>query len=92
MFVELAGTQLAYEAYSRVQESSSLQKTLPGLKYTEKQLFWLAKFRQECDYSEKFSVISVLPFVNIQNFTSDFFCHAGRYMNPISVPRCSLLL
>lgn len=91
MFVDLAGTQLAYEAYSKVQDPSSSQKTLPGVEYTEMQLFWLAKFRQECDYSENFSVISVLPFLNIQNFTSDFFCYPGKYMNPTSVPRCSLL-
>lgn len=88
MFVDLIGTKLAYMAYSK---KHLLHKTLPGLDYDEKQLFWLAKFRQDCVHSEAFSQISVLPFVNFQNFTKDFSCYEGSYMNPTSVPRCSLL-
>lgn len=90
MYTDLAGTQLAYRVYLKMQSSNSKQ-VLPGLHYSKKQLFWLAKFRQQCDYSEMFSPITVLPFININTFSADFFCAKGAYMNPTSVPRCNVL-
>lgn len=90
MFIDLAGTLLAYRTYLKVYSFKS-QLVLPGLEYTKPQLFWLAKFRQQCDYLNNFSQVLILPFVNIMNFTADFVCTEGKYMNPVSVPRCLVL-
>lgn len=91
MYIDVAGTQLAYRSYLKLFDSFDFEKVLPGLAYTKTQLFWLMKFRYQCDYSDNFSQIAVLPFVNTDHFTSDFFCAKGRYMNPTFMPRCSLL-
>lgn len=90
MYIDVAGTQLAYRTYLRLDLFNS-EKVLPGLEYTKSQLFWLTKFRDQCDYADNFSQASVLPFVNIDNFTADFFCAEEKYINPTSVPRCSIL-
>lgn len=90
MYTDVAGTQLAYKSYVKLLGSLNSEKVLPGLAYTQAQMFWLTKFRYQCDYSDNFSLTSVLPFVNTDHFTADFFCAKGRYMNPMSMPRCSL--
>lgn len=91
VFLDLAGTTLAYQAYSSFFSWSDVETSLPGLRnYTTRQQFWMAKFRFDCDYAEDFSVTSVLPFINIGNWSADFQCFAGRYMNPLSVPRCKV--
>lgn len=90
MYTDLLGTQLAYEAYSNVQSMDS-QLILPGLEYTRAQLFWLAKFRQHYEYSDTFSQVSVLPFINSKNFTDDFECEPGISMNPVAITLCPVL-
>lgn len=90
------GIKTAYKAYSRWVERHGMEDRLPGIDYTPNQLFWISnaqvwcgKFREEYLNSlilvdphspARFRIIG--PFSNSEDFSRDFNCRPGSYMNP----------
>ncbi|XP_076260621.1 neprilysin-2-like [Rhynchophorus ferrugineus] len=95
---DLAGLKVAYAAYSEQEWRYGRQPTLPDLKYTPKQLFWISSALQFCSkYSTRYirdkyssnryhhspNEIRVNgPLRNLEEFAYDFGCHKDSYMNP----------
>ncbi|XP_008194096.1 neprilysin-2 isoform X2 [Tribolium castaneum] len=90
------GIKEAYLAYNKWTQRHGIEKTLPGLKYTPNQMFWIsaantwcAKYRPE---SLKLRVLTgyhspgyfrvIGPFSNLDYFAKDFSCPLGSKMNP----------
>lgn len=90
------GLKEAYNAYRKWMNQNEPEGTLPGLKYTPLQLFWISAAQTLCsvsrpDYNihkitidvhspEIFRVIG--PISNQHNFGVDFKCAKGTKMNP----------
>ncbi|CAG9766813.1 unnamed protein product [Ceutorhynchus assimilis] len=95
---DLAGLKIAYDTYVEKEWRYGRDQALPGLKYTPKQLFWISSALQFCSkyparylkdkysgnrYHHSPSEFRVNgPLQNLEEFSSDFGCPSGSYMNP----------
>ncbi|XP_040574082.1 neprilysin-2 isoform X2 [Lepeophtheirus salmonis] len=96
------GIKEAYRAYVNWVDRNEEEKLLPGLNYSQKQLFWVsaanvwcAKFRPK---ALKLRVLTGVhspdmfrvrgPFSNMPEFARDFNCPKGSHMNPAK--RCEV--
>ena len=91
------GIKLAIRAYDRMTMESREEPRLPGLHYTPRQLFWLSSAMHYCralkPESEKDHVIRAqsaprmfrvnVPLMNREEFSRDWKCPTGAFMNPI---------
>ncbi|KAF7988508.1 hypothetical protein HCN44_001081 [Aphidius gifuensis] len=92
------GLKAAYRAYEK---SLNMDKRLPGLVYTPKQLFWISYANLWCNKTTpqdilsdiddehapiKFRIVGTLS--NMPEFAKDFNCPSGSNMNPIK--KCSV--
>ncbi|KAL3283408.1 hypothetical protein HHI36_006553 [Cryptolaemus montrouzieri] len=96
------GTKQAYLAYEEWVKNNGEEYKLPGLKYTPKQLFWIAGAQNWCSkerldsLKHKVAVDSHAPdkyrvngnYENIDFFAKDFSCTPGSKMNPQN--KCSI--
>lgn len=87
---------MAYLAYGNWAKNNKNQPKLPGLTYTDKQLFWISSISHLCSRNRKeyivnrlkhdphtvkeFRVIGTLS--NLPQFARDFNCPVGSNMNP----------
>lgn len=92
------GTRQAYIAYNNWLQLNEPEGKLPGLKYTQQQLFWISSAQMWCAVSTnefnknkiKTGVHSINEFrtngvvSNLYEFAFDFNCPVGTKMNPIS--------
>lgn len=90
----------AYYAYNNWVQRNGVESLLPGLKYNQKQLFWISFAQTWCsasqenfnvevfftDPSDEFRVMGVLR--NMPEFASDFSCPVESKMNPMK--KCSI--
>lgn len=93
-----AGIRLAYDAYQTWSSNHEPELSLPGLKYTPNQLFWIAsaqiwcqnarpekiKYNIENDYHAPRMFRVNGPFGNSPNFAEDWKCPLGSKMNQIN--------
>jgi len=93
------GIKEAYQAYqSWVQRHGQQEKRLPGLKYTQNQLFWISAANVWCNkYRPESLKLRILtgvhspgefrvrgPFSNMKKFNEDFNCPTASPMNPVN--------
>jgi predicted metalloendopeptidase len=98
------GIKEAYRAYSSWSAHHGPEPLLPGLPYTQAQLFWVSAATVWCaKYRTKALKLRVLtgvhspdmfrvqgPFSNMEEFSRDFNCPVGARMNPKSGSKCSV--
>ncbi|XP_043465991.1 neprilysin-2-like isoform X2 [Leptopilina heterotoma] len=96
------GLKLAYLAYQKWVEDHGPELLLPGINYTQPQLFWISFAQTFCEKASLFTkkrlllndVHTIKEFrvigsvVNRPEFARDFQCPIGSKMNPES--KCSL--
>jgi len=96
------GIKEAYRAYNRWVSRNSEEPLLPGLEYTQRQLFWVSAANVWCaKYRPKALKLRVLtgvhapdmfrvkgPFSNMPEFARDFNCPIGSPMNRVN--KCSV--
>lgn len=91
------GTRAAYYAYLNWIKRNGDERLVPGVKYNQKQLFWIAYAQAEGSVSgqdtltdliendehapDEFRVNGVVS--NLQEFANDFNCPVGTKMNPV---------
>ena len=90
--------KVGYHSYKKWQKvKSNTARKLPGLNYTPEQLYWIASAQIYCNKDrpeefirksavhefavEQFRVIG--SFQNLPEFSEDFNCALGSYMNPV---------
>lgn len=89
--------KLLYQAYQNFVNKNGPEQTLPGLRYSPNQLFWISSAQVWCTVTRpeydrllyatnphapaKYRVIGTVQ--NSPNFSSDFACPLGSQMNPI---------
>ena len=89
--------KIGYHSYKRWQKlNSHIERKLPGIDYTPEQLFWIASAQTYCNKDrpeelirraatdqtlEQFRIIG--SFQNLPEFSQDFNCPLGSYMNPV---------
>ncbi|KAF2902015.1 hypothetical protein ILUMI_04166 [Ignelater luminosus] len=90
------GIKLAYAAYQAWVERNGEEPTLPGLNYTQNQMFWIAAANTWCNKVRKETLAQLIPsdvhspacfrvtipFSNTESFAEDFNCPLGSKMNP----------
>ncbi|KAJ3654446.1 hypothetical protein Zmor_013635 [Zophobas morio] len=90
------GIKIAYRGYLKWLERNKPELSLPGLRYTPRQLFWISTATNWCvkvkkEYLKQFVSRSVhspnyfrilVPFMNSDYFGRDFNCPLGSPMNP----------
>ncbi|KAJ3638389.1 hypothetical protein MTP99_001757 [Tenebrio molitor] len=98
--VNYIGVNLSYEAYKKWLKSNGPERKLPGLDFTNDQLFWLAYSSLMChlpvlelNYNRSDHMIDSYkitgPFRNSPYFSRDFKCVPGSSMNPRN--KCQML-
>ncbi|GBM51940.1 Neprilysin-2, partial [Araneus ventricosus] len=96
------GLLSSFAAYQKLLKRLGKEEQLPGLPFTERQMFWIAFAsvwcRKQTDHSlehtiengvhapAKFRVNGALS--NVKEFSEDFKCETGSALNPKS--KCSL--
>lgn len=92
------GLKAAYNGYQRFVERNGPEALLPGLNYTQNQLFWLSSAKIWCSVIQKDYKKTMLstdthpphsyrvtnPLTNIPEFSKDFNCLVGSKMNPVN--------
>lgn len=90
------GMKSAYFAYKKWIQQNGIEKSLPGLKYSSEQMYWIAAAQTWCSASRDWftkmtmtvdthapSRFRVLGSVtNNKEFSKDFKCPSGSTMNP----------
>lgn len=92
------GVKEAYRAYQNFVKRNGPERLLPGLNYTQEQLFWVSSAQTWCAVTRpefdkmlittdvhspnEFRVIGTIS--NMQDFAHDFKCSAGSKMNPVN--------
>ncbi|XP_035210704.1 neprilysin-2-like isoform X2 [Stegodyphus dumicola] len=95
---DIGGLKESYMAYQTWVRDHGRETKLPGLKYTQNQLFWISAANVECakvrpevlsldiisdsHSPSKFRVNG--PLSNLPEFSEDFHCSSGSPMNPES--------
>lgn len=94
------GAKEAYFAYNKWVQRNAPEGLLPGLKYDQQQLFWIALAQSSCTASDddtyiitaddhapdEFRVNGVVS--NMPDFANDFNCPTDSKMNPTK--KCSI--
>lgn len=91
------GVKVSYHAYARWVEEHGPEGLLPGLDFTDRQLFWISAAQSWCSVytpqtlkskiiteyhaPERFRIIGA--FSNAAEFAKDFDCPLGSPMNPM---------
>lgn len=92
------GLKAAYNAYQRYVERNGPEPHLPGLNYTQQQLFWISSAQVWCSVVQPSYAQTMLstdthppnfyrienPLQNNPEFSKDFQCLVGTRMNPFS--------
>lgn len=95
---DLGGIKLAYDAYTETLNNMGFEGQLPGLVYTNRQMFWISSVQGVCTKMGKDAFIKYIEegthppmkfridasFSNIPDFSRDFNCKDGSKMNPIN--------
>jgi len=98
------GIKEAYMAYTSWSSRHGPEPLLPGLPYSQKQMFWISAANVWCaKYREKALKLRVLtgvhspdrfrvqgPFSNMDEFSKDFNCPVGSNMNPPKSKKCKV--
>lgn len=98
------GIKEAYRAYNAWVSRNEEEKLLPGLNYSQKQLFWVSAANVWCaKYRPQAMKLRVLtgvhspdqfrvqgPFSNMKEFAKDFNCPVGSNMNPPTEKKCKV--
>jgi len=98
------GIKEAYNAYSTWVKENGPEPRLPGLNYTQNQLFWISAANVWCaKYRPKALKLRVLtgvhspdkfrvqgPLSNMNEFARDFHCPVGSNMNPPKEEKCQV--
>ena len=92
---DYGGINIAYRAYLKWLKRNKAKPSLPGLRYTPRQLFWISSatnwcVKKETDFSKQFDITFrdpfyfqfLAPFMNSDYFGKDFNCSVGSPMNP----------
>lgn len=93
---DTGGVKYAYRGYNKWVEDNGPEPTLPGLKYNQKQLFWISVAQIWCSVSRDAEMKNTIslgihapaqfrvegPLHNSQEFAEDFSCPVGSKMNP----------
>ncbi|KAF5307250.1 hypothetical protein FQR65_LT06966 [Abscondita terminalis] len=77
------GLKQAYQAWLRRYDT---EEKLPGLKFTQNQIFWITYAQSLCNRAsiDNFTKFQVQETVsNIESFSKDFNCSLGLPMNPV---------
>ncbi|ODM94494.1 Neprilysin-11 [Orchesella cincta] len=97
------GIKQAYRGYQYwLQRNGGKEKSLSGLTYTPKQLFWIAAAQNWCSVQReeayKHNILTGVhspaefrvrgTFANSEDFARDFQCQRGKRMNPVK--KCSV--
>ncbi|GFS89724.1 endothelin-converting enzyme homolog [Nephila pilipes] len=99
---DTGGLLAAFSAYQKLLKRIGTEPKLPGLPYSERQMFWIAFASVWCrkqtnhhlEYTIENSVHAPAKFrvngalSNIKEFSEDFKCEKGSKLNPDS--KCSL--
>ncbi|KAH9634372.1 hypothetical protein HF086_010852, partial [Spodoptera exigua] len=73
------GLKASFHAYLDYSRTAKVNLTLPGLKYNDRQLFFIS-FAQDDHTTAKYRVIG--PIANLKEFSEEFNCPIGSKMNP----------
>lgn len=98
------GIKVAYLAYEKYVETHGDEPLLPGVNYTQRQLFWISFAHFYCDsrsstdlssdiYNDPHSPNEFRVVGSVSNrpeFARDFGCAVGTKMNPKNTSRCSV--
>jgi len=98
------GIKEAYRAYNSWVHNHGAEPLLPGLNYTQRQLFWISGANVWCSkHRPKALKLSVLTgahspdkfrvqgaFSNMAGFSRDFNCKVGSKMNPPKEDKCKV--
>lgn len=90
------GVKEAYIAYQKWVQKNGAEGKLPGLKYTQQQLFWISAAQTWCAVSRPlYNKVKITtgvhspnqfrvagPISNMRDFAFDFNCPEGTKMNP----------
>lgn len=90
------GTIAAYYAYQNWVERNGPEELVPGIKYNQRQLFWIAYAQAESSVSGKSNLVDQILYdehatdefrvngvvANSPEFATDFGCPVGSAMNP----------
>ncbi|KAF4525127.1 hypothetical protein B566_EDAN005069 [Ephemera danica] len=96
------GIKEAYRAYNSWVERNGAEGLLPGLPYTQRQMFWLSAANVWCSkYRPETMKLRIMtgfhspgqfrvngPLSNMDEFAKDFNCPVGSKMNPVN--KCSV--
>ena len=91
------GVKEAYRAYQQYEEDHGTEAVLPGLGYSQSQLFWLSGASVQCSVQQPAALKNQVvtdphspavyrvngPFSNLPQFARDWNCPAGSPMNPV---------
>ena len=91
------GLKEAIRAYERMANEKGEEPLLPGLPYSQRQMFWLSAAAYRCkvvrpDFLKFYALTGVHspsrfringPFRNIEEFSRDWKCPKGSHMNPV---------
>lgn len=92
------GIKGMYAAYQMFVQQHGADPILPGLQYTPNQLFWISAAQTWCSVGRPiFDILNyqinvhapnryrvIGSFSNMRNFSSDFNCGPGSFMNPVN--------
>jgi len=98
------GIKEAYRAYNKWVQNNGQEPLLPGLNYTQRQMFWLSGANVWCSKARPQALkLSVLTgahspdkfrvqgtFSNMAGFSRDWGCPAGSNMNPAKQDKCKV--
>ncbi|KAJ3654450.1 hypothetical protein Zmor_013639 [Zophobas morio] len=90
------GIEIAYRGYLKWLERNRVEPSLPGLRYTPRQLFWISSATNWCVKRKKEALKNfvtgnthspryfrvMVPSMNSEHFGRDFNCPLGSPMNP----------
>ncbi|XP_071043075.1 endothelin-converting enzyme homolog [Parasteatoda tepidariorum] len=90
------GVLAAYHAYTKLLKTLKREEKLPGLQFTEKQMFWISYASAWCRKQSNFTLQYIMEnsahspsnfrvmgtLSNIKEFSTDFHCAEGSPLNP----------
>lgn len=88
---DFTGLTLAYKAYQQWVRKNGIEKSLPGVKFTPNQIFWISSTtyicnkikRNERDFHANSEFRANGPVRHNEYFAKDFHCKTNALMNPL---------